>query len=137
MTLELEENYSVSFATLQSLRHLEGKIVALRAIFPSTLATIKALQDINQELQAAGSQSEEQAAGINNAFHAFKSRVEGHARSAKSLEKRVKRILQLVSIFPAPTANKSPASDLYAALPLKKARGCLEPEKSSNGSRYQ
>ena len=105
MTLELEEDYSLSFTTLQSLRHLEGKIVALRAIFPSTLATIEALQDINQELRAAGSQSEEQAVGINNAFHAFKSRVEGHSRSAKSLEKQVKRILQLVSIFPPSTTN--------------------------------
>ena len=122
LTLELEEDYSLSFTTLQSLRHLEGKIVALRAIFPSTLATIKALQDINQELRAAGSQSEEQAAGINNAFHAFKSRVEGHSRSAKSLEKRVKRILQLVSILPASTATKSLTSDLYATLPLNSSR---------------
>lgn len=99
LTVELEEDFGLSFTTLQSLRHLEGKMVALRVIFPPMLETIKALQGVNQELRAAMSQSEEQAASINNALYEFKCRLEGHAVSAKGLEKGVKRVLQFVG-FP-------------------------------------
>ena len=65
-------------------------------MFPPMLETIKALQDLNQELRAARSQSEEQAASINNALYEFKCRLEGHAVRAKTLEKGVNRIIQLV-----------------------------------------
>lgn len=99
LTVELEEDSGLSFTTLQSLRNLEAKIDALRAIFPPMLGTIKALQGLNQELRAARSQSKEQAASINNALYEFKCRLEGHAVSAKGLGKGVNRILQLVGVF--------------------------------------
>lgn len=96
MTIEIQEDYDLSFTTLQDLRHLEQKVIPLRASFQANLEIVQVLEATNKEFQNAGFYTEEEAVEQTDCLRLFVSQLRGHLLSVKILEKRIQGVVFLV-----------------------------------------
>lgn len=96
MTIDIQEDYDLSFTTLQDLRHLEQKVIPLRASFQANLEIVQVLEATNREFQNAGFYTEEEAVKQIDCLRRFASQLRGHLLSVKILEKRIQGIVLLV-----------------------------------------
>ena len=96
MTIDIQEDYDLSFTTLQDLRHLEQKVIPLRASFQANLEIVQILEATNREFQVAGFYDEEEAISQTDSLRHFSSQLRGHLLSVKILEKRIQGIVLLV-----------------------------------------
>ena len=96
MTLDIQEDYDLSFTTLQDLRHLEQKVIPLRASFQANLEVVQVLETTNKDFQAASFYSEEEAMEQTDSLRFFSSQLRGHLLSVRILEKRIQGVVLLV-----------------------------------------
>lgn len=96
MTIDIQEDYDLSFTTLQDLRHLEQKVIPLRASFQANLEIVQVLEATNKEFQNAGFYTEEEAVEQTDCLRLFVSQLRGHLLSVKILEKRIQGVVFLV-----------------------------------------
>ena len=96
MTIDIREDYDLSFTTLQDLRHLEQKVIPLRASFQANLEIVQVLERTNRESQDAGFYTQEQAAEQMDCLRIFSSQLRGHLLSVKTLERRIQGVVLLV-----------------------------------------
>ncbi len=96
MTIDIQEDYDLSFTTLQDLRHLEQKVIPLRASFQANLETVQVLEATNREIQEAGFYTKKEAVEQADCLRIFSSQLHGHVLSAKILEKRIQGVVLLV-----------------------------------------
>jgi len=96
MTLDIQEDYDLSFTTLQDLRHLEQKVIPLSASFQANLEMVQVLETTNGEFQAAGFYSGEEAIKQIDSLRLFSSQLRGHLLSVRILEKRIQGVVLLV-----------------------------------------
>ena len=96
MTIDIQEDYDLSFATLRDLRHLEQKVIPLRASFQANLEIIQVLENTNKEFRDAGFYNEGGTVEQTDFLRICASQLRGHLLSVKILEKRIQGVLSLV-----------------------------------------
>jgi len=87
----------MTFNTLQSLRHLEEKLLPLPAIFRATMATIAALAEMNDSLMKARPERDPKLAEVSYQLAALSSRLQGHLASTEIMGKRIRSVIKLVA----------------------------------------
>ena len=102
MTIDIHEDYELSFTTLQDLRHLEQKVIPLCASFQANLETVQILEATNREFQVAGIYDAEEAIVQTDSLGHFSSQLRGHLLSVKILEKRIQGVVLLVRLQARP-----------------------------------
>src|SRR4051812_13456026 len=97
--MDLEDNTDViaNFDRLQSLRHLEEKVVPLSASFRASLVTIRMLGKVNQRFLNAGVLGEDQFSDMADVLAFYENQLNGHLDSVKTFQERIQGIMALVS----------------------------------------
>jgi hypothetical protein len=80
--------------TLQSLHHLEDKVLPLSARLRSMLLTVTTLKEHQDILFSV--KSRDQPVDVSQEFQSYQTRLQGHLASVELLEKRTQEILKLV-----------------------------------------
>ena len=134
MMIDIQEDYDLSFTTLQDLRHLEQKVIPLRASFQANLETIQVLETTNKEFRDAGFYNEGGTVEQTNCLRIWASQLRGHLLSTKILEKRIQGVLSLVG---QPATHQFRIVVAILRILLFTACKCIKPQEPSNFSRYK
>lgn len=96
MTLDISENgrYNLNFESLQSLRHIEGKVIPLKAHFSSNLDIIETVRKLaKRHSSPSGCSIDSQ---IMTSLDSKVSQSRGYATSNDVLQRRITETIHLV-----------------------------------------
>lgn len=100
----------MTFETLQTLRHLAGKLIPIPEILTSTISTISSIQSMNDRLlilMKAGAGKNNIASSDNDdrltetSYHlaSYASKLQSYIATAEVLQKRIENMTKFVSSF--------------------------------------
>ena len=99
MTIDIRNraHYDISFDTLQSLRHVEEKVVPLGALFRATVEIVDTIAKADAQRRL---ESQDVTSGnLTDCLASYTSQCRGHIASEEILQKRIRGILELVCGF--------------------------------------
>jgi hypothetical protein len=94
--IEDRADYTLTFNTLQSLRHLEEKLIPLPAIFRATMTTMAVLTEMNDSILKARPEPDPRLVGVSCRLATLSAGLEGHLASVGIMQKRVRSVIELV-----------------------------------------
>jgi len=106
MTSELRDREAytmLNFETLQTLRHLAGKLIPIPTILRASIKTLKSIKDMDDGLRSMSSQSNTSKSGSSrqtqtvNHIKAFEYRLESYLESCHVLQARIENMTKFVS----------------------------------------